>query len=113
MVIFQICRLVGDNRIRRRVRLVEGVFRKIDHLIVNMVRRLLVDPIRNTALYALLCIAVDEILAFFLHDCRFFLCHRTAHQVASSPGIASQIAHDLHNLLLIDDTAIGRRQNRF
>ena len=53
--------------------LVESVLCKVRHVIVNLVCRLLVDPIGDTALYALLRISVDEVLAFLRHDRRLLL----------------------------------------
>ena len=90
---------------------VKSVSCEIDHLIINMICSLLINAILNTALYVFFLIAVHKILAFLLHDRRLLLGHGTAHQIASAHGIARQIANDLHNLFLVDDTAIGRSQN--
>ena len=90
------------------MRLIKCIFCKIDHLIVNMVCRLFINPIGDTALYSLCLISINEVLTLFFHDSRLFLTHCTAHQIASAHGIASQVTDDLHNLLLVNDTAIGR-----
>ena len=42
-----------------------------------------------------------------VHDVVLFLGHGAAHQVAAAIGIAGQIAHDLHDLFLIDHAAVG------
>ena len=55
---------------------------------------------------------MHEILALLFHDVRLFLAHRAPHKVAASQCIAAEIAHDLHYLLLIDDTAVSGRQDR-
>ena len=88
--------------------LVESVFCKVNHLVVDVVCRLLVNAVVHTALNPFRLVAVDKVLAFLLHDRRFLLAHGTAHQVASSHSISGQITHNLHHLLLVHDTAIGR-----
>ena len=88
--------------------LIKGVFREVRHVIVDLVRCLLIDAVRDTALYALLGVSVDEVLALLRHDCRFFLRHGTAHKVTSTERISGQVSYDLHNLLLVDDTAVSR-----
>jgi len=88
--------------------LVEGVLCEVRHVIVNLVCRLLVDPVGDTALYALFLISVNKVLALLRHDRRLFLRHGTAHKVASAEGISGEISDDLHDLLLVDDTAVGR-----
>ncbi len=55
---------------------------------------------------------MHKIFALLLHNIRLFLAHRAAHQVAAPQRISAKVAHNLHNLLLIDDTAIGGRKNR-
>ena len=87
---------------------IEGILRKVCHIIVDLVCRLLVDPIGDTALYTLFLVSVNEVLALLRHDRRLLLRHGTAHKVASAEGISGEVADDLHDLLLIDDTAVGR-----
>ena len=86
---------------------VEGVFREVDHLVVDGVGGLLVDAVGNTALHSLLRIAVDEVLPLLFHHCGLFLGHGAAHQIASAQRVAGQIPHNLHYLLLVDDAAVG------
>ena len=52
---------------------VKRVFGKVYHLIVNMVCRLFVNPVGNTSFYALLPVAVNEVLALLFHNRTFFL----------------------------------------
>ena len=87
--------------------LVKCIFCKVNHLIVDVVGRLLINPILHTALNALLLIAVHEIMAFLFHDRGLLLTHGPAHQVAPSHGVSGQVTHDLHDLLLVYDTAVG------
>ena len=87
--------------------LVEGVFCKVNHLIVDVVCGLLVNPIVHTALNPFRLAAVDKVLALLLHNRRLFLTHGAAHQIAASHGVSGQITHNLHNLLLVHDASIG------
>ena len=92
---------------------VESVLGKIHHGIVDLIRRLLADSVCNTALDPLLLISVNEIVALRINDILLFLTHRTADVIRLSHGIAGKILHDLHDLLLVDDTAVRRLQDRF
>ena len=88
--------------------LVESILGKIDHIVVDLICHSLTDPVGNATLDALFLISVNKVLAFLFHDLGLFLGHGTAHQIAPTHGIARQITHDLHNLFLIYDAAIGR-----
>ena len=81
--------------------LVERIFGKIHHHIVDLPCCLLVNAVGNTAGDIFLRVAVDEV------DGLFLLTHGTAHQIASSQCIARQITNDLHYLFLIYNTAVG------
>ena len=94
------------------MRLVERIAGKVNHRIEDMIRRLLVNSLRGAAGYILGRIAVHEITAFLLHDMLFLLAHRAADKIRAAQRIAAQIPDDLHNLLLIDDAAVSRLQNR-
>ena len=89
------------------MRLIKRILREINHLIVDVICDALADPVCDTALYAFCLISVDEILAFFLHDCCLLLRHCTAHKIASSHRVSGEVTNDLHNLLLVDDTSVG------
>ena len=95
------------------MRFVECVLCKIHHGIVDLIRRLLTDTVCNTAFDPLLLISVNEIVALRINDILLFLTHRTADVIRLSHGIAGKILHDLHDLLLVDNTAICRLQDRF
>ena len=88
--------------------LIKGVVRKVHHLVEEMVCDRLTDAVVHAAPYALGLVAVDKVLPLFLHDRLFFLTHGAAHQIRASPGVARQVAHNLHDLLLIDHAAVGR-----
>ena len=94
------------------MRLVKCIFGKINHFIIDLICRLLVDSIGNTAWYALIRIPIHKVLTFFLHDVALLLGHCSSQEVTSSECITCQITHDLHNLLLIYDTAVSRRKDR-
>ena len=92
---------------------VESVLCKIRHVVIDLVGGFLRDPVGDAARDALLLVPVHEVFAFLGHDRRFFLGHGPAHQIAPAQGIARQGTDDLHDLLLVNDTAVGRFQNRF
>ena len=89
------------------MRLIKGIFCKIDHLVIDMICHLLINAIVHTAYNPFLCISINEVFPFLLHHLCFLLAHGPAHQIASAHGIAGQITDDLHHLLLVDDTAVG------
>ena len=91
--------------------LVERVFCKIDHLVIDLIRNLLINPVLYAPRYIGLFIAIDKDLPLPAHHIPFFLGHGTPQQVAPPHGVACQIPDDLHDLLLIDDAAIGGRQD--
>ena len=87
---------------------VKCIFGKIDHGIVDLVCRLLADSVCDTAFDALLFIAIDKVLTLRVDDVLFLFTHGAADVISLSHCITGEVLHDLHNLLLIDDTAIGR-----
>ena len=91
---------------------VESIFGKIHHVLINFSCHFLTDALCRTPRYAFLFVAINKIGALLLHNGLFFLAHGAAHQIAPAQRITAQIAHNLHNLLLIYDTAVGGRQNR-
>ena len=92
---------------------VKRIFREIDHLIIDLIRRLLVDPVLHTSRHIRLFVPIDKDLALLLHDVAFFLGHGTAQKVAPPQRVPRKVAHDLHDLLLVHDTPVGRLQDRF
>ena len=95
------------------MRLVEGILCEIGHVIVDLVRRFLIDSLRYAARNMLGFISVDEILTLLRHDRSLLLAHCAPDQVCASQCVAAKAPHNLHNLLLIDNAAIGRLQDRF
>ena len=93
--------------------LVECIFCKIYHIIEYAVGHLRVYALGDTAGNLLLLIPVDEVRPLLLHNGMLLLAHGPANQIAAPHGVPAQIPHDLHHLLLIDDTPIGGRQNSF
>ena len=108
IIIFEICGLVSDHRIRRRMGFVKRVLREIDHGIVDLVRRLLADAVRNTSPDALLLISINKIMTLRVDDILLLLAHCAPDIIRLSHRIARKILYDLHDLLLIDDTAVSR-----
>ena len=109
------CRLIGHERIRRRMGFIESVLSEVRHLVKNFVRRFFVYAVgnRTDALHRAVLIlkSVDKIVPLLFHDVKLFLRHRSSHKVGSSVGVAGDLAADFHDLLLIDHTAVGDRQN--
>ena len=114
---FQISRLINHLGVTSRMRLVKRIFCKINHLIKDLIGRVLVDPIplctRNNNISRFIHRTVQKNLTLAFHHVRFFLAHRTAHKIGPRIGVSGQRAHNLHYLLLIDDTAICHLQNWF
>ena len=91
---------------------VEGILCKVHHLVINMGSYGFRDTVALTARYVLFCVTVDKVSSFFFHDGLLLFTHGTTHQVASSKAVTAQVTDNLHNLLLINNTAVGRRKNR-
>ena len=91
---------------------VEGILCKVHHILVNLSCHFLGNTVCHTPGHALLGIAVHKVGTFLFHNRLFFLTHGTAHQVTPSQSITSQVTHNLHHLLLVHDTTVGRLQNR-
>ena len=91
---------------------IERVLGEVDHVVIDPVGRLRRDPLCRASRYVLLRIAVDKIAALLLHDLLFFLAHRPSDEIRASERIAAEVLHDLHDLLLVDDTPVGRCQDR-
>jgi len=97
--------LVGDQRVRRRVRLVEAVLGELLHQVEDLRRR--------ARVHAAFGGAGLELGAFLRHFLGLLLAHRATQQVGAAQRIAGQDLGDLHHLFLVHDHAIGRRQHRF
>ena len=109
----QIAGLISQHRICRRMGLVECVFREAYHLVEDLLCGIFRHTVSHTScdlhIAVIIGLAMDKVLFFLQHNVHLFLTHGTAHQVGTSIGITAQIAHDLHDLLLIHQTAIGNR----
>ena len=91
---------------------VKGIFCKIHHILINLSCHFRRNSFGNTSGYRLFFITIYEVLSLFLHDVLLFLTHGTSYQITSSQRISAQIPYDLHYLLLVHNTSVGRRQNR-
>ena len=94
------------------MRLVKSVFGEVHHAVIDPVRNTLADPFGNATRNLFRLITVYEILSLRLHDLLFLFGHGTADQVAAAEREPAKIPDDLHNLFLIDDTAVRRLQDR-
>ena len=116
IVFFEITGLVGHHAVSRCMRLVERILRETDHVIEDGLGSRAADAVADTArdlhLAVFVQLAVDEILLFLQHDGHFLLGHRAAHQVRTAVAVACEITHDLHDLLLIDQAAVGDVKDR-
>ena len=99
IVRLQIGGLVGDDRIGRRVALVEAV--------VGELRQQVEDEIGLRLADAALDGAGDEALALLVHLGADLLAHGAAQQVGFAERIAGKLLRDLHHLFLVDDDALG------
>ena len=96
--------LVGDQRVSRRVALVEAVACELRHLLEDAGGLLAVHIVGFGALDE-----TDLLLVHFLLD---LLAHGAAQQVSIAERIAGQHLGDLHHLLLVDHDAEGLGQDR-
>ena len=94
---------------------VEGVGGEGDHLVVDLVGHVLRHAVADAACdldaAVLGSLAINEVFPLLLHDLVLLLGHGAAHQVTSAIGITSQVADDLHHLLLIHHAAVGHVQD--
>ena len=86
------------------MRLIEAVTGKLLHQVKNITGELLIDALSIGAL--------DKEVALLRHLFRFLLPHRTAQHIRTAQCITGHHLSDLHNLLLIEDDAVGWLQNR-
>ena len=98
----QPCRLVGDHRIGRRVRLVEAVLGKLLHQVEELAGQIRILALGRSAFH--------EGLALLGHFLGLLLAHRPAQQVGTAQRVAGDDLRDLHHLLLVDDDPVGGLQ---
>src|SRR5437667_9811761 len=94
---FQICSVISEQVVCRRMRFVKSVPCKLRHEIEN-----LLDLLWGVAI---LHGAGHKALPLCGHLFGDLLAHRAAKQVGLTQGISSQTISDLHDLFLIDDYA--------
>ena len=109
VVALEVGGLERDIGVAGRVRFVEGIGRERDHLVVDLVRHLFGNAVFDAAgaFLAGVGAAVDKVGALGLHDLELFLAHGAADIVGLAEAEARQLAADLHDLLLVDDAAVG------
>ena len=101
----QIRGVIGEQRIGRRVRLVEAVPGKLRHQIED-----LLDLLRRISV---LHRALHKALALRRHFLGFLLAHGAPQQIGVAQRIAGEAVGDLHHLFLIDDHAQRLLKNLF
>ena len=94
------------------MRLIKRILCEIYHGIVNTVGSLFINSICHAALNTTRFISIHKALPFGINDILLFLTHGTADIICLSHRITGKFLHNLHNLLLIDDTSVGRFKNR-
>ena len=115
VILFQIGRLIRDDRIGGGVRFVECIGGKALHLRKQLGAYFGRDPARGAAgnIAAFVKIAVNE-LVLLRHQFRAVLFgHGAAHEVCLSERVSRKVLEDLHDLLLIDDDTVSLFQNGF
>ena len=84
--------------------LIKGIAGKSRHIIKYGVSCRLLHTVRHSA--------GDKVGALPLHHIVLFLTHGTAHHIRLAVAIPGQCPKDLHDLLLVDDKAVGILQDR-
>ena len=104
-------RLVAHNGVGHRVGLVEGVIGKGIDFIIDVLCHVLRDTVGDAAGNGPPGVAVDEGLPLPLDVLDLLLAHGPAHHVGLPQRVARQPAENLDDLLLVDDTAVGDRED--
>ena len=107
----EVRRLVGHHRVADGVGFIEGVVGEVKDLIVNGLRRGLLDAIGDAAGDAPRRVAVDKGVPLLLDLLGLLLADGPAHHVRLSQREAAQLLKNADDLLLIDDAAVGHRQD--
>ena len=110
---FEIGGLIGHDGVADRVGFVEGVVGEVVDVIINLLGSILWDAVGHAPLDVPLRIAVDERLPLLLDLLGLFFRDGTAHHVCAAQRVPGQLLEDHHDLFLVDDAAVGDRQNRF
>ncbi len=99
----EVGRLIGDQRVGGRVRLVEAVSGELADQLEDLARLRLGHAARDGA--------ADEGRALLVHLLLDLLAHGAAQQIGAAERIAAQLLGDLHHLLLVDHDAVGLAQD--
>ena len=97
--------LIGDDRIGGGVALVKAILRKLLHEVKELGGQ--------GRAVALLLRALQENTALLGHFLGLLLAHGPAQQVRTTQGVARHDLGNLHDLLLVDDDAVGGREALF
>ncbi len=90
---------------------IESIFGEINHLVIDGIGRLFINSVGDAARNALASLPYTKFWRSFSMTAPFsWTWHGAPGRFV--PGVSGQITHDLHNLLLVDDTAIGRLKDR-
>ncbi len=113
----EISRAERDEGVANRVGLIERVFCKVAHLVVEFFGDFPFHAVIYGA-YAFcfsvfVLFAVDKVSPLLFHDLGLFLAHGAPYYVGSAVRVARKPSEYLHYLLLINDTAVGYRQYFF
>ena len=96
---FQISRLIRNQRIGRRVRLIKTVGSKFFHLVENSAGGSFFNTVFNRAFHEHFALFGNFVAHFFTHD--------LTQLVGSTHCIAAQRPGNVHNLFLINHNAVG------
>ncbi len=100
-----------ENSVGGGVRLVEGVFGELEHVVPDLLCNLARITVAHRTVEPVLLhgfgVAVGPGLLNFAHEGDFLLRHGLAHLVALAHGKAAHLHGNLHDLLLVDHGAIG------
>ena len=113
---FQISGLIGYRRIGSSMGFIERVRRERGHIVEDCDRHIFGNAAAFATLHhhrpVLIGQAVEEDLPLPFHHIVFFLGHGPADHIGPAEGIPRELTENLHDLLLIHDTAVGHVQNR-
>ena len=96
----QECRLVTEPRVRGGVRTVESIAGEFFQRVEDFVRLVLLDAVQ-------LCRARAKLDALLGHLFLVLLAHRATEQICAAERVAREHLRGLHDLLLIDEHAVG------
>ena len=104
-------RLHGEDAVCGRVRLVEGILGEGEDIVPDLLRRGALVAVAHGTVEPVvlhrLDVAVVPLLLDFLHQGDLLFCHRLADLVALAQREAGHDDGDAHDLLLVDDRAVG------